>query len=337
MRHSALKPIGMQETRRPLKVAVIGCGGVGTEVIKLLKCSNTACKNTSLSEPLYDISVVDSDKVELSNLSRQFFYRALDSGEYKATICAKRIGCEGWVGRLQDLPPGWLDQFDIVIGCLDNVPARMELNYRVRCSKCPLLIDCGVDGLQAHVKLVSPADPCLYCIRDLYVLPSVPSLCGMRSLSEPIDVSNRDKVLYSLIYKERERYEEDAKQCGEINSEEGQNNTNCLSMCEINEGHRASLHFHSKDRRKEVIQSIVHDFNKHVSLSLKTTYFEVEGYFDRIVPNVCTINAICASMAVQMIGRERIYDFAFFDGREGFSIKYLRLKRDANCLICKSA
>lgn len=61
-------------------VLVVGCGGIGNEVIKNLIYSD-----------IKNISIVDHDVVELNNLHRQIFFTNKDIGKYKANVICKKI------------------------------------------------------------------------------------------------------------------------------------------------------------------------------------------------------------------------------------------------------
>ena len=119
--------------RQECSVLVIGAGGLGCEILKNLALLGFA-----------KISVIDMDKIDLTNLNRQFLFRDRHIGKYKAEVAAESINTRlhsndgsgiktvvtvtPYVGKIQDKPPSFYRQFNIIVAGLDNVPARRWIN-----------------------------------------------------------------------------------------------------------------------------------------------------------------------------------------------------------------
>ena len=136
---------------------VAGAGALGNEAMKCLVLSG-----------FRDITVTDTDRVVLSNLNRCIFFRDPDvNGRMKSDILAERASEIGPVvtirprhDRVQDIDD-WED-FDIILGCLDNISARLHVNAHA-CHHGIPYIDGGTDGMRGKAQAVLPGGPCLQC------------------------------------------------------------------------------------------------------------------------------------------------------------------------------
>ena len=125
------------------KVIVIGAGGVGQHVLTYL-----------VTNGILDITLVDFDVVEISNLNRQFLLTEKDIGLPKsevvktalelrnseAKIKAKNLKVEE--SNVDDLIKG----FDVVVDAVDNWETKLIIAEAVKKNKNQLLLHIGVDG-----------------------------------------------------------------------------------------------------------------------------------------------------------------------------------------------
>ena len=64
---------------------------------------------------------------------------------------------------MQSLGPEDMREYDAILGCLDNVAARLHLNANSYHARVPY-VDGGTDGFRGKVQVVTPPDsPCLQC------------------------------------------------------------------------------------------------------------------------------------------------------------------------------
>lgn len=143
-----------QEKLRQARVMVVGAGALGNEVIK----------NLALVGVGYMV-VIDFDEIEISNLSRTALFRQEDLGQRKALVAAQR-------GRELNVEPsaavealdadlvwevglGLYRRVDLVLGCLDNLEARLAMNRACLLTGRPL-IDGGIRELAGSVYVFQP-------------------------------------------------------------------------------------------------------------------------------------------------------------------------------------
>lgn len=117
-------------------VAVVGCGGTGGFVAEGL------CR---VLPRRVKLALIDHDRVEERNLIRQNFTRR-DLGRFKAESLAERLSCD------YERPVAYstllvqavgISGFAVVIGCLDNGPARRAIEQRLSAWQPFWWIDCG--------------------------------------------------------------------------------------------------------------------------------------------------------------------------------------------------
>jgi molybdopterin/thiamine biosynthesis adenylyltransferase len=143
------------------KVLVVGAGAIGNEV----------CKNLVLSG-YRNLSIIDMDHIERSNLNRCLFFSDLDANKMrlKAEVVAEKlmnldedVQISHHSEKIQEMPEGFIPSHDLVFGCLDNIAARLHVNAFCYHHKVPY-IDGATDGFIGKVQVVlAPETPCLEC------------------------------------------------------------------------------------------------------------------------------------------------------------------------------
>lgn len=156
---------GLGEEGQPLlkksSVLVAGAGGLGCPAITALAAAGVG-----------RIGIADGDRINMSNLNRQFLYTPEDIGKSKAETagewvrkfrpdcCVDIYACEITGENVDRLAAG----YDMILLALDTVKARMVLNAAARRLHLPL-VDGAVDGFYGTVTAVfGGSDPCLVCL-----------------------------------------------------------------------------------------------------------------------------------------------------------------------------
>ncbi len=163
-RQMALKDVGAagQAKLRAARVLVVGCGGLGVPIISYLSGAGIG-----------RLGLVDSDRLEPSNLHRQTLYALADVGKLKAELAAERVralnpdvDAQTHVLRLNaQNAPEVLAQYDLVIDCTDNFATKFMLNDVCVQLRKPVIFS-SVYQYEGQLQVVRPDrdGACLRCV-----------------------------------------------------------------------------------------------------------------------------------------------------------------------------
>ncbi|MFH0816923.1 MAG: ThiF family adenylyltransferase [Methanobacteriota archaeon] len=143
------------------RVLVVGAGAIGNETAKNLVLAG-----------FKKITLVDMDHIVLSNLNRCLFFSEADAGgkRLKVDVVAEGmrrldtgVAVETRSKPVQEMPDDFIPGHDLVLGCLDNLAARLYINSRAYAAGIPY-VDAGTDGFVGKVMMVIPPEgACLEC------------------------------------------------------------------------------------------------------------------------------------------------------------------------------
>jgi molybdopterin/thiamine biosynthesis adenylyltransferase len=146
-----------QSKLRGGRCVVVGVGALGNELVRNLVLMGIG-----------HITLIDYDKVELSNLNRSLYTRA-DIGKNKAKALAAIMNehypyseLKAVAKRVEQCSEKVLKDADVIISGLDSMLVRIWLADFAIKNKIPL-IDGGLKGLQARVQVWTPGNACLAC------------------------------------------------------------------------------------------------------------------------------------------------------------------------------
>lgn len=152
-----------QEKLRKSHVVVVGCGGLGMAALPLLVGSGIG-----------EITLIDFDTVDLTNLHRQTFYQMSDIGLAKVTQATrhlkdlnpevklhpilKRVGFDDLKKIVSDA--------DLILDCSDNFELRKAINRAALHHKIPLISGSAVryEGQITFFDLRDPESACYECL-----------------------------------------------------------------------------------------------------------------------------------------------------------------------------
>ncbi len=161
------------------RVVVVGAGGIGTTLLPLLAASGIGT-----------IEIFDGDKIEMTNLGRQYLFRERQIGQNKAVVAAE---------TLRDLNPhvdviaharpiafsdaNLIAQANLVCEGSDSVETKLMVNALALTAKRPAII-AALGKSQGHAMLVSGHDTACYaCVFGSVVGDELPTCASEGILS----------------------------------------------------------------------------------------------------------------------------------------------------------
>ncbi len=150
-----------QRKLKQAKVFIAGCGGLGSPVAIYLAAAGVG-----------RIRIVDSDKVELSNLNRQILHWESDIGRNKADSAREKlkklnadIQIETIDERIDEASaPQLVAGFDLIVDAMDNLPTRYLLN-KVAVERNIPFFHGAVYGFEGRAMTIIPGKTaCLECV-----------------------------------------------------------------------------------------------------------------------------------------------------------------------------
>ncbi|MEM4718190.1 MAG: HesA/MoeB/ThiF family protein [Desulfurococcaceae archaeon] len=190
-----IKLIGKESQERlsRSKVLIVGIGGLGSVVSLYLTAAGVG-----------ELFIVDSERVELSNLNRQIIYTTRDINRLKVEVAAGRlkelnphVNIRAYPARAsKELLEELLEKVDLAIDCTDNWETRLMLNDVAIKHRKPF-IHAGVHGFHGQLLVVVPGvTPCLRCILpgkpadqgEIPVLGTTPGIIGLLQATEAIKI-----------------------------------------------------------------------------------------------------------------------------------------------------
>ena len=174
-RHLDLPGFGgqAQEKLRAGRVLVVGCGGLGSPALYYLAAAGVG-----------RLGLVDSDKVEISNLQRQILHATPDIGRSKIDSAVGRLRALNPHVRLEphavhlaaDNAHDLFAPYDIVLDCTDNFAAKYLINDACAALKKPF-VHAGISAFCGQLLTVLPGKSA--CLRCLF--PAPPPLAAPES------------------------------------------------------------------------------------------------------------------------------------------------------------
>ncbi|MDC0943162.1 HesA/MoeB/ThiF family protein [Pelagibacteraceae bacterium] len=179
-----LKKVGFsgQKKIKNSKVLIIGIGGLGCPLLTYL-----------VSAGVVNIGIVDDDKVELSNLSRQTLFNLSDIGRFKVTQAKikinkiyKNIKIKIFKEKLQKKNVKKIfKDYDIICDGSDNFETRYLINDECKKNK-KILISAAISKFDGHLFKFNfkKKGPCFRCFMP--IKPYKENDCGSEGIFVPV-------------------------------------------------------------------------------------------------------------------------------------------------------
>jgi molybdopterin/thiamine biosynthesis adenylyltransferase len=164
-RHILLDDIGIEGQTRILQghALIIGAGGLGSPAAMYLACSGIG-----------QITLVDDDSVELTNLQRQIAHTTASVGQHKVASAKETLLALNPHVQVNALAmradAALLDtlvaQADVVLDCCDNFSTRQAVNAACVKHRKPLVSGAAIqmDGQITVYDPRDPTSPCYACV-----------------------------------------------------------------------------------------------------------------------------------------------------------------------------
>ncbi|EER03893.1 ubiquitin-activating enzyme e1b, putative [Perkinsus marinus ATCC 50983] len=191
--------LGEEEAARVAnaRLLVVGAGGIGCELLKDLSMMGVR-----------NVTTIDLDTIDVSNLNRQFLFRRHHVNRPKAEVASeaamafnKEVKIDGKLGNVKDpqYSSTFFSSFDVVLNALDNVDARRHVNRLCLATKRPL-IEAGTTGFTGQCTVIYPQQSeCYECTSK--AAPKVYPVCTIRSTpSTPVHCIQWAKLLFELMF-----------------------------------------------------------------------------------------------------------------------------------------
>lgn len=178
---------GLGQARlKAAKVLIIGAGGLGVPAATNLAGAGVG-----------HITLVDGDRIEVSNLPRQTLYQTADVGRMKSEVAAERLsalnpeiaishsGERASADNLADLLQG----MDLVIDGSDNFETRLAVNDAAVAAKVTLISGAvaGFDGqLSTFAPHISDTLPCYRCLMPSHPGEAAEQTCSDMGILGPV-------------------------------------------------------------------------------------------------------------------------------------------------------
>lgn len=171
-RQTVLREIGPMGQRKlsASRVLVVGAGGLGCPVLAYMVGAGVG-----------HVGLVEPDRLEASNLHRQFLYTPDGIGRPKADLAEAwlkaynpAVEIESFHGRFQNLVSEQISSYDLIVECSDCMETKQQVNRSALKAGVPVVF-ASIYQFEGQVQVVTPDSSCLECLYDANAVPAAPN------------------------------------------------------------------------------------------------------------------------------------------------------------------
>lgn len=166
-RHILLPQIDLigQQNIIDSKIIIVGCGGLGCTAIPILAAAGVG-----------ELTLIDDDRVDLTNLQRQTYYTPKDIGEFKVDVLARFVQSQNPEVKVNAFKrrltftelSSLISHYDLILDCSDNLMTRQMINHVAVQQKIPLVFASATrfEGQLSVFDVNQAGSPCYACLFD---------------------------------------------------------------------------------------------------------------------------------------------------------------------------
>ena len=180
-----------QEKLSNLNVFLIGAGALGCEFLKIFSLMGISTQKNKY------ITVTDNDKIEMSNLNRQFLFKKKDNGMDKSEISCREtrklnkdinLKAENIKVSFETenhFNDNFWEEQDLIIGAVDNEKARIYIDNQCTFYN-KMFLESGTSGTSASSMVIYPHKTTCYDELEKVITKEIP-MCTLKNFPSQIE------------------------------------------------------------------------------------------------------------------------------------------------------